>query len=132
MIACQHPFVESLADGKVFAGMLERDLLSLHTPEWTEMYGSYTTFGFMPQGYDYVTISTVNGRVTSARAGSCTWCWTFFEKTPNDVLESVHAIKSLRRAIGRSPSCESVLRPILWAQCVKLGIDPPAQPKDGG
>lgn len=132
MIACQHPVVESLADGKVFDGMLESDLLSLHTPEWTETYGCYSTFGFTPQGYDYVTVSTVNNRVCSAHAGSCTWRWTYFASTPNDVLDTVHAIESLTRVIEQTPGTENVLRPLLAAEYAKLGVRPQAIPDDGG
>ena len=125
MIACQHPVVESLAEGIVFDGMLERDLLLLHKPEWTETYGCYSSFGFTPQGsYDYVTISTMNNRVCSAHAGSCTWRWTYFANTPSDVLETVHAIEALTRMIDQSPNTENVLRPILKSEYAKLGVHP--------
>ncbi len=130
MIACGHPVVEALAEGDVYEGMPESDLLSIRKPEWTLTYGCYSTFGFTHrESSDYVTISTMNRRVCAAHAGSCTWRWTYFAHTPKDVIDIVQTIHAIEEVIAKSPNTENALRPLLQAQYAKLGVHTASHPR---
>lgn len=94
----------ALADGTLTLGSTRQQMLAIATPIWTEDYGRYKIYGFRPKpGYEGQAIVTVDDRLVSASVGSCTWSWSFFDETPQDVSEAVGAIRGLREVIERMP-----------------------------
>ena len=116
------PVVVALADRSLAVGSTTKQLLAVDTPSWTEDYGRCKIHGFTPKrSYDYQIIVTVDDRLVSARVGSCTWRWTFFDELPDKVAESVGAIRGLRDAIERMPEHAAILQPLLDTQLASLG-----------
>lgn len=122
MRSVDDPIVVALAAGALPAGSTTQEMLAIASPQWTENYGRCVIYGFKPkQSYDHQSIATVDGRVVSARVGSCTWRWSFYDDMPTDIAESVSNVRGLRSAIERMPEHAAILHPLLDAELVALG-----------
>jgi hypothetical protein len=98
-------------------------MLAIATPIWTEDYGRYKIHGYKPKpGFEGQTIVTVDDRLVSASMGSCTWSWSFFDETPQDVSETVGAVRGLREVIERMPQYAAILQPKLDEHLRTLGM----------
>ena len=127
MRSLRDPIVVALANGSLTAGSTTNQMFAVDTPLWTEDYGRCKIYGFTPeQSYDYQTIVTVDDRMVSARVGSCTWRWTFFDAMPEDVAESVWSVRALRDTIEQMPDYAVILQPQIDQQLAALGVPPTA------
>jgi hypothetical protein len=123
MRSVREPIVDALADGTLTLGSTRQQMLAIATPIWTEDYGRYKIHGYKPRpSYDRQTIVTVDDRLVSASVGSCTWSWSFFDETPQDVSETVGAVRGLREVIERMPQYAAILKPKLDEHLRTLGM----------
>ncbi|MCS7468013.1 hypothetical protein NZK35_15270 [Stieleria sp. ICT_E10.1] len=128
MRSVSDPIVVAFADGQLGLGSTTQRMLCIDSPTWTENYGRCTIYGFAPKrGYDHRTVVAVDDRVVSARVGSCTWGWTFFDETPTDVADSVGVVRGLRDAIERMPEYAAILQPLLDDQLSSLELQSTAE-----
>ena len=125
MRSVSDPIVVALADQSITAGSTISELLAIDTPTWTEDFGRCVVYGFTPKrSFDYQTVEAVDGHVVSARVGSCTWRWTFFDNTPDGISSSVASVRSLRKTIDQMPAYATIIQPLLDAELVSLGAAP--------
>ena len=91
-----HPVWKDLALRRVDTGDGTGNFLRKHPPPLVVEYGPFTDYEYEipPRGYisfNTLRVTAIDGRLISARAGSCTWRHTFFA----DRLESDRAILAL-------------------------------------
>jgi hypothetical protein len=128
------PIVVALADGTLGLGSTTQQMLAIDSPSWTEDYGRCKIYGFTPErSYDHQTIVTVDNRIVSARVGSCTWRWSFFDETPDEIAESVAYARGLHNTIEQMPKYAAILQPLLDERLASLGVatDNKAEPSIG-
>ena len=92
-----HPVWIDLALRRVDTGHETADFLREHPPPLVIEYGPFTDYEYeiAPRGclsFNTLRVTAIDGRLISARAGSCTWRHTFFA----DRSESVRADLALR------------------------------------
>ncbi|WP_145390248.1 hypothetical protein [Stieleria neptunia] len=123
MQSVDDPIVVALAEETLTAGATTQEMLAIASPQWSESYGRCVVYGFTPErSYDHQTIVTVDGRVASARVGSCTWQWSFFDNTPIGVAEAVGHVRGLRDTMERMPEYAHYMQPLLDEQLDILGV----------
>lgn len=117
------PVVLALADGTLPAGATTQEMLAIATPEWSEVYGRCTVYGFEREGsYAYQTIVTVDDRLVAAHVGSCTWGWSFYDDTPSEIRGALASVQHLRKAIQEMPEHAHLLQPTLDESLGILGM----------
>ncbi|MEZ6133801.1 MAG: hypothetical protein R3C53_02715 [Pirellulaceae bacterium] len=123
MRSVDDPIVIALADGTLPAGATTQEMLAIASPQWSENYGRCVIYGFTSErSYDHQTIVTIDGRVASAHVGSCTWRWSFYDNTPDDIAEAVGHVRVLRATMERMPKYAHDMQPLLDEQLDFLGV----------
>jgi hypothetical protein len=83
----------------------------LKEPIWVESYGRYQVYGFEECGFSWNNLIADNQKIVMANVGSCTWDWTFFDKTPTNDFAKIEAVRALREHMAKFPQAEPNLKP---------------------
>lgn len=126
MCEWNHPVLHALRNGDIHQGSTAAELRAVAAPERTLEYGRLVYYYYTPRmSFDTVWLSTVDGRVTSAQTGSCTWHWTFFDNEPKELSIAANVVETTLDFVEQDPSKADVLRPLLEDACQKLQMPMP-------
>jgi hypothetical protein len=91
MAAECHPVWRAFAFRRFSRGDSAAELFAAYPPTRREEFGRYGIYGYGEPGFTGLAVTTKDGRLMSAAAGSCTWSFIFFT-TSDDQLEREYQV----------------------------------------